>query len=202
MITDDPKKIIIEAMLLFLIKIDLKNKNFFLSPEYTTYESVVKIFYDIIKTNAQNYYTPICMAFDILFKDCAIGYLVRKLFNINDFPTIGDGLLTEKVIVSLTPIVKIATNVTYLACLANVSGISDLKLSDPSTPRRKGGSKKRSICTYCGRRLRIIQWEFAPPDKIMARNNSWSQFFGKPRPDKSRKKKHYKRGRKSKKRYA
>ena len=195
-------KLKIDTMFYFLLKIDLNNNNIVIDQKNYTYDSIVQIFYGILKKHTKKADDIIIQKiFDILVPGSIIGTLVRNLFHI-DLPIIDFEPSEEIVKVNLKPILEKSEVVNYLACLSGVCGIEKLPLVQPSTPHKKGGSKKLSICPYCRNRLRIIQWDLTTPDKIMARNISWSQFFGKLRENKSIKKKHYKGARKSKRRSA
>ena len=197
-------KLKIDTMFYFLLKMDLNtnNNNIVLDQKHYTYDSIVQIFYGILKKHTKNATDIIVQKkFDILVPGSIIGILVRKLFHI-DLPIIDFEPSDEIVTVNLKPILEKSEVVNYLACLSGVCGTEKLPLVQPSTPQKKGGSKKLSICPYCRNHLRIIQWDLTTPDKIMKRNISWSQFFGKLSPDKSIKKKHYKSARKSKRRSA
>jgi hypothetical protein len=192
-----------DTMFYFLLKMDLNtNNNILLDQKHYTYDSIVQIFYGILKKHTKKAEDIIIQKmFDILVPGSIIGSLVRNLFHI-DLPIIDFEPSAEIVTVNLKPILEKAQVVNYLACLSGVCGTEKLPLVQPSTPQKKGGSKKLSICPYCRNHLRIIQWDLTTPDKIMKRNISWSQFFGKLRENKSIKKKHYKSARKSKRRYA
>jgi hypothetical protein len=195
-------KLKIDTMFYFLLKMDLNTNNIVIDQKNYTYDSIVQIFYGILKKHTKKADDIIIQKiFDILVPGSIIGTLVRNLFHI-DLPIIDFEPSEEIVKVNLKPILEKSEVVNYLACLSGVCGIEKLPLVQPSTPHKKGGSKKRSICPYCRNHLRIIQWDLTTPDKIMKRNISWSQFFGKLRPDKSIKKKHYKGARKSKRRSA
>ena len=193
----------IEAMLYFLLQTYLINNNIILHEKYNTYNDIKKHFFETIEVLSTN---PIVMnlkiIFDVLIENSVIRKLVTILFNI-DLPSIPIISDNKTVSVNLGNMVPNSDSVIWHCCLSHVdTTMFDKNMSDPSTPRGKGGSKKRSICPYCTNHLRIIQWDLTTPDKIMARNISWSQFFGKLRPDKSIKKKHYKSARKSKRRSA
>jgi hypothetical protein len=196
-------KLKIDTMFYFLLKMDLNtNNNILLDQKHYTYDSIVQIFYGILRKHTKKTEDIIIQKkFDILVPGSIIGILVRKLFHIG-LPIIDFEPSEDIVTVNLKPILEKSEIVNYLACLSGVCGIERLPLVQPSTPQKKGGSKKRSICPYCGNRLRIIQWDLTTPDKIMARNISWIQFFGKTRANTSIKRKHNKSARKSKRRSA
>lgn len=193
----------IEAMLYFLLQTYLINNNIILHEKYNTYNDIKKHFFETIEVLSTN---PIVMnlkiIFDVLIENSVIRKLVTILFNI-DLPSIPIISDNKTVSVNLGNMVPNSDSVIWHCCLSRVdTTMFDKNMSDPSTPRGKGGSKKRSICPYCRNHLRIIQWDLTTPDKIMAKNISWSQFFGKLRENKSIKKKHYKSARKSKRRSA